>query len=58
MTQMWTFVSADDEPTARELAVTHACRGDRRAKATTREAVQLEPGRWRVKVALQRSPFD
>jgi hypothetical protein len=56
MTQMWTFVTADDEPTARELALTHACHGDVLAGGTTVEAIELEPGRWRVMVALQPAP--
>jgi hypothetical protein len=56
MTQMWTFVTADDEPTARERALTHACHDDVPAGSTTSEAIELEPGRWRVMVALQPVP--
>jgi len=56
MTQMWTFVTADDEPTARERALTHACHGEASAGGTTRDAIELEPGRWRVMVALQPAP--
>jgi hypothetical protein len=57
MTQMWTFVTADDEPTARERALTHACHGDVAAGGTTSDAIELEPGRWRVMVALQPAPL-
>jgi hypothetical protein len=58
MAQMWSFVVAEDEPTARERALTRVRHGDNAAGGTTSEAIEFEPGRWRVKIALQRAPID
>jgi len=58
MTQMWTFVAADDESTARERALLHVGHLDTAAPGSTSEAIEFEPGRWRVKVAVQRLPID
>ncbi len=58
MTQMWTFVAADDEATARERALLHLRQGDAATRGATGEAIEFEPGRWRVKVAVQRAPID
>lgn len=53
MTQLWSFVAADGEPEARERALLLAARDAHGVGATAREAVEFEPGRWRVKVVLQ-----
>jgi hypothetical protein len=58
MTELWTFLAADDEPTARARALTLAGDLDHDAEGTTGEAIEFEPGRWRVKVALQRTPIE
>ena len=55
---MWTFVAADDESTARERALLHVGHLDTAAPGSTSEAIEFEPGRWRVKVAVQRLPID
>jgi hypothetical protein len=58
MTQLWTFLAADNETTARQRALILATDDQHDINATTSDAIEFEPGRWRIKVALRRQPAN